>query len=410
MTNVDIALISGHDLRNDNIGLLRLIGDDDKAPPHPQLIKLFEHYKYVLNLDQAGHSSHIADEVLYKGGIFWVYAKFFELYGEQLIYKTPIHTSHKQNEIFFIKYLLKVDPLLISLSFNSMAYLFFCTEEHTLVQKIINRLIFLTSVWRTYTESTLPASVILPTVNGGQVTVASYWVKYVPSFDSSGYRGKDFNLKVANLLPKGFADCIRDLFTTWNIFKKNANQYHTVPSDVNHTIYLRIHVSCAKTISELLEVIKGIDNMFFDPEFIFSGLQWSCTHTELSEAGSMRQGSRAYHNANVWLLLCYLHHNGKLTINGIPHIWKASEAMIGPAMFDYCVNKNKEGILKFLKFMQYIKNRDASNSPSGEALEKLIKKYREFGLSLDVKALKIKRGILINFLSAGLGDIFCHNT
>jgi len=37
----------------------------------------------------------------------------------------------------------------------------------------------------------------------------------------------------------------------------------------------------------------------------------------------------------------------------------------------------------------------------------LIQKYREFGLTLDPKKLGIKRGVLINLLSAGFGDIFC---
>jgi hypothetical protein len=56
--------------------------------------------------------------------------------------------------------------------------------------------------------------------------------------------------------------------------------------------------------------------------------------------------------------------------------------------------------------MQYKRNRNFSSGERNDFI-KLLQKYRELNLVLDPKKLKIKRGVLINFLSAGYGDIFC---
>lgn len=79
---------------------------------------------------------------------------------------------------------------------------------------------------------------------------------------------------------------------------------------------------------------------------------------------------------------------------------------LGQAMFDHVVYKNTKSIMNFLNTMQYKRNRKYEENQK-KSLVKLIQRYREFGLALDPKKLGIKRGVLINFLSAGYGDIFC---
>jgi len=403
MTNVDVALITGHDLRNDNISLLRAIGNDDNATPHPQLIKLFHHYVDMLT---AGNK----DDVMHIAGMAWAYSKFFTLYGEEVIYRKTLNTYRTDFSPFFKRYLLGVDPLLVALSFNSMAYLWFCTEEHELAERVIKRLTFLSSVWRDMAHGIQETSIELPDRSGPH-KATSIWTKYVPSHDVLSGRNSKTRFSISKLLPDEFNTCITDVFTVFSLFKHSSNSYHTIPNTANYTLYTRIHVMCAKTIAEVIDVIKGINTIYFDPEFMFKNLTWKCTHAELVAA--LPQSQRAYSNQNVWLLLCWLVNNGKLAIDSSAglsgHKWGAGDNSVGPAMFDFIAYHNKESILSFLDVMQYIKNRKHGNKDTGNEIEKLFKHYRSFDMTLDVKRLKIKRGVIINFLSAGLGDIFCRS-
>ena len=336
--------------------------------------------------------------------MIWVYDKFYKLYGEHSIYREKTDITSSDNKIFFEEYLRNVDPLLVSLSFSSVVYLFFITKEYDLVKRIINRLNFLSLIWKECAGDNIPSISINLPVATGHVPIGSHWARCVPKY------GYNINLGIQSskeLLPQGFNVCMSDLFATYNLFKRESDAYHTIPAEVNHTLFLRIQLKCARTVKELVEILKKIDAVFFDANFVFDALKWKCTHDELVTI--LEVGSRVYFNQNVFLLLCYLYRVGKLEIERSrdqSHVWNKSDTILGPAMFDYHVYHNKESILKYLSVMQYNKNR-SDKKQHKEKFEKLIKQYRQYSLALNPKELKIKRGILINFISAGLGDIFC---
>ena len=402
MTNVDIALLTGHDLRNDNIGVLRLIGADDKVTPHPQLLKLFDHYKYLLSSDES-----VKDNILYKAGMAWAYSTFLNLYGEKIVYREPVNIHLTTNQVFYKKYLMEVDPLLVSLSLNSMAYLWFCTEEYDLVKRITKRLIQLSLVWKTFAYG-LPTQILKVCTPSGDKTLESHWIKYIPSFELLNNRNIDIDFKIHKLLPSGFVTCIQDIYTAFNLFRRNDYNGHNVPSNINWAVFAKICFNADTSIGCLIETLKKLDSIFFDPEFMFNGLRWECTHQELLSL--LKSGQLGYNNPNLWLLLCYLNHTGKLIINGgyavDKHKWSVYNMELGQAMFDHFVYKNTESIMAYLDIIQYKRNRKFENAQKN-ALIQLMKRYREFGLALDPKKLGIKRGVLINLLSAGYGDIFC---
>ena len=404
MTNVDIALLTGHDLRNDNIRLMRLIGTNDKAAPHPQLLTLFEHYKFLLTSDCPPK-----DDILYKASMAYAYSTFFKLYGERIIYREPVNLHISTNETFFKKYLLQVDPLLIALSFNSIAYLWFCTEEYSLVKRVVKRLIYLSSVWEEFLGDGAYRQSITVCTNSGDEVLESHWVKYMPSFNIMSTRDNGIDLRIYRLLPPGFNKCIIDVFTAFNLFKRDYSAYNTIPDDINWSVFVKICLNADKSIQRLIDTIKKIESVFFDPEFMFDGLKWQCTHEELKTL--LRSDQRGFNNANVWLLLCYLNRRGQFIINfgNVPpqhtkHNWSTSDIILGQAMFAYCVYHNPDSIMSFLHTIQFKRNRKHFDE---KIMIKLIQKYREFGLTLDPKKLGIKRGVLINLLSAGFGDIFC---
>lgn len=400
MTNVDIALLTGHDLRNDNIELMRQIGDDEKATPHPQLLKLFEHYRYLLYSGINGK-----DNTEYKAAMAWVYKTFFEIYGEGMIYREPLYVHNGAHEPFYKRYLLEVDPLLISLSFNSIVYLWFCTEEYDLVKRIIKRLKYLSSVWQELAGE-LPGGAMKIRTPSGDRLIESHWIKCVPIFEVVNSRNTDFRIR--KLLPSAFVQCIQDVFVAFSIFKRDYIDYGNIPSDVNWSVFVKIWLNSDPSIKGLIEILKRLDSIFFDPEFMFSGLKWTCTHQELWSL--LKSDQSGYNNPILWLLLCYLNHTGQLTIdNGnitTEFRWSTSDMALGQAMFDHVVYKNTKSIMNFLNTMQYKRNRKYEENQK-KSLVKLIQRYREFGLALDPKKLGIKRGVLINFLSAGYGDIFC---
>lgn len=394
MINVDGALISGHDLRNDNIDLLRAIGDNDKIAPHPQLLKLFEHYKIMIN----DTDTDIHDTVLHKASMAWVYSEYYKTYGPRNIYRILMDSTDRLDSLFFKEFLLKVDPLLVALAFNSVSYLYFCTEEYKLVGKIIDRLKFLSTIWQAYTVGIDRSIIDLP----GQHHLESIWIKHIPPFNifdrNNKFKGQ------ATFLPKSFITCLCDLLVAANLFKED-DPYRTIPNSANYSVYLRIHVINSKTIDELIITLQRLRSINFDPSFVFSALNWQFTHEALRER--LCEGKTGYYNPIVWLMLCYLHHNGQLAITTRnPFTWCVSERTIGQAMFDYYVYHNKDSVIKFLNHMQYNKNQTFSDVGRKEFVG-LIKKYREFGMALNAKELKIKRGVLVNFLAAGFGDIFC---
>jgi hypothetical protein len=402
MTNVDVALLTGHDLRNDNIELMRQIGENDTVAPHPQLVKLFEHYKFML-----GDTTTSRDDTLYKASIAWIYSKFYALYGENTIYRDPVNTHLAINGVFYKKYLIEVDPLLIALSFNSIAYLWFCTEEHDLVGRIIKRLVFLSSVWQGIGDDLLKGTIRVETATGA-VSLESHWAKCLPSFEmvNSSAR-RDVDLRIGRLLPPGFVKCLSDVFTAHNLFRHDQSDYHTIPNDINWSIFIKICLNADMSVTRLIEIIKKLDSVFFDPEFMFSGLKWSCTHAEL--LGLLRSDQCGYNNQNLWLLLCYLNHTGQLTVDGgTPgkYTWGSSGMSLGRAMFDHFVYRDSSSIMAYLNYIQYKRNRQFDDHEL-KRLIALMKKYREFGLTLDPKKLKIGRGVLVNLLSVGMGDILC---
>ena len=389
MTNVDIALISGHDLKNDNIDLLRAIGTNDKIEPHSQLLKLFEHYKYVLS------SNGRQDTVVYRASMIWVYSEFYRMYKSRTIYRESMDKYDNPNETFFKDFLLNVDPMLISLAFNSVSYLYFCTKEYILVEKIITRLKFLSAIWQRYTMDIRKHTITLP----GPYILEAIWVEHLPTIDKIN----DTN-NFPSFLPRPFIVCLGDLLVAANLFETDT-PYNPIPDSGNYSVYLRICMTHIKNITDLITVLQRINSTVFDLDSVFRGLHWECTHKDLCER--LQPSKTGYYNPHVWLILSYLCHNGQLTITARePHVWNVSERSLGQAMFDYHAYHNKDSIFKFLNLIQYNKNR-SFNTHSKEIFIGLIKKYREFGMALDVKKLKIKRGILLNFLAAGFGDIFC---
>jgi hypothetical protein len=243
----------------------------------------------------------------------------------------------------------------------------------------------------------------------GDKILESHWVKCMPSFDVMGTRNNGIDLRIYKMLPPGFNKCIVDIFTAFNLFKRDYNSYNIIPNDINWSVFVKICLNADNSIQRLVDTIKKIESVFFDPEFMFYDLKWQCTHEELKTL--LRSDQRGFNNTNVWLLLCYLNRRGQFTVNfgGVSpqhtkHKWSASDMILGQAMFDYCIYRNPDSIMSFLNTIQFKRNRKHFDE---KMMIKLIQKYREFGLVLDPKKLRIKRGVLINFLSAGYGDIFC---
>ena len=411
MTNVDLSLITGHDFRNYNVPLLRMIGGDYKATPHPQLLKLFEHYKYMLRNDGP------RDEVLLRASLFWVYQTFIEQYGEDIICRERI--DHNQySPIFFKEYLLKIDPLIISLSFSEIVFLFFGIEDYDLAKRIIKRLSYLSSVWTEFCSEESTGNVLrLPAYKHPAKEITSHW---------NNLTGNPFYptpriplIDPRSFLPEKLVVCLKDVWSAYNIFKNNGRIYARDGSEID--LFIKICLGSDRSLKQLLNIIQKIEVLSFDPVFIFSGLRWKCTRQEFVDALP-----RTVDNINpiAWMILCYLHKIGSFNIDfdkeanlKIKHInrsrWSPNEPeayktmFLGCAMFDYHVFDNKETILTFLENIQYKRYRKSWNDGLTKSLIKTAKRYRELNLTLDPKELKIKRGVLINILSAGLGDIFC---
>jgi hypothetical protein len=405
MTNVDLALISGSDFRNDNIGLLRNIGNDVVADIHPQLLELFAHYKEMfIN----GGSDRNQDVVIRNAAVFKVYQLFCDLYGYINIFRDS-DRSTTASDVFFQEYVCKVHPLILSLSFNSIAYLYFCTGETSLVKRIIDRLKIISVKWQQYESEvhfSRPSEVIFP-LKDRNVGVDHYLLKYVPANKADDKNS--FLFCPDNILPPKLNARITDMCSAYWIFKTETNTYVSLPEGVNYSLYMKIRVSLCKNVGELINMLRRVDSSNFDLDFVFfSGYKLKCTQEELTK--SIPIGSGAYHKPYMWLLLCHLYKTSKLVIDERPSAgfkWNdAGRASIGPAMFDYHAYGNKESLISFLNMFQFKRNRDFSRSFSAANVAKLLKKYRELGLAVDVKALKIKRGILVNLLSAGFGDLF----
>jgi len=418
MTNIDIALVSAFSSKNDCTEWFRRASGPIDVAPHPQLLKLFDHYLYLF-LPSDEPRERIADVVVENAAIIMAYQQSYKVYGEKSIFKERIQRNIIANgiDMFYDEFLLRVDPLLVSLAFNGVAYFHFCVEEPDIVRKIIDRLIFLSSVWRNeyLGTHTLSTDTILFPLKSTPVETSSYLVPCVGNFDN-GVMNRGDGVCINKFVPTFLKEGLRNVATACALIYRDShpNHYyssHTLPTG-DTSVYFKFLMHGVFNISSLLEVFKRIQAISFDTKFVLSGVDISCTVEEFREAISSTSEPAQY-NHYVWLLLCHMHKKGKFHLNDVFNAstpFRASVSSgnaIGPAMFNYIVLGDKESLIKFLKIFQFKRNRNFGGTFSSESFATLLYGYRKLGMGLNVKALKIQRGILLNLLSAGYGDIFC---
>jgi hypothetical protein len=418
MTDIDIALVSAYSSKNDCIEWIRRANGPNDVAPHAQLTKLFDHYLYLFT-PSIEPRERIYDVVVENAAIVMAYQQAYNLYGEKSIFKDRIQRGVIANgvNVFYDEFLLRVDPLLVALAFNSVAYLHFCVEEAGTVRKIVDRLIFLSSVWRNEyldTHTLITDTISFPS-RPAPVEVNLYLTQYVGNFDNTLLTRGD-GICTNKFIPTFLREGLRNVSMACALIYRDSHQNHyysshTLPAG-DTTVYFKFLMHGVSNIDSLLKVFNRINGISFDTKFVLSGIDIRCTVAEFRDAiGATSEPP--YHNHYVWLLLCHMYKMNKFHLVDAADIVApfragiSSNNAIGPAMFNYIVLGDKESLIKFLKIFQFKRNRNFGGTNTSASFVTLLYGYRKLDMSLNVKELKIQRGILLNMLSAGYGDIFC---